>query len=487
MHYSSPLDTTILSLKKFSDYKLFFSTNFHVLTKNPELIYQQAMNQPAASEVSLDVKTLLASNSAKSGFLFEWLNKSKDSDAFNLFPVKIEDCTEAVCSVSISPSGEKIACGTENCEIRLYSLATKSLLKTLQGHSGRINQTCFLDEDTLCSASADGIASLWHANQGFRLKVLDKHNNHSVSSCCGEPNGKSVITVGWDCTAKIWTKSGEFQGELKGHPRPLNCVVFNPDGDLVATACWDSCIRIFNLYDRTRKAVLRGHAASVRSISYSHNGVYIASSSIDSEVRLWNSKNGSQIAILKSHAAPVNSVRFSPNSQFLVTGSADCRTKVWSGSVGKMVNVIREEDPLKAQPITCVCFNQKTGETIAVGYHSGEIRIYELLGSGALKASFLAHSSQVKRIKFSHHGHYVITGADDGTVKVIDVSSYDNLKKVADLAGNTKSINALDINRQNLVVVGSEDCLLSVYADVFESLSAESDLDENMDIFEETR
>ena len=148
--------------QKFLDYKLFLASNSHVLRHNPELIYQQAMNQPSSSHVSADLKKLLleASSDTHFGLLFEWLNKTRDSDAFALIPTKVQDMHEAVCSVSLSPSGQKVACGTESCEIRLYSVATTSLIKTLQGHSGRINQTCFVDEETLCSASSDGIASM---------------------------------------------------------------------------------------------------------------------------------------------------------------------------------------------------------------------------------------------------------------------------------------------------------------------------------------
>jgi telomerase protein component 1 len=487
--FKSP--ASLLTSQTFLDYKLFFSTNAHLLKNNPELIYQQAMNQPEASSVASDLINLLESSSNKTGggLLFEWINKAKDSDKFKLFPVKIQDTNEAaISSVSISPDGQKVACGTENCEIRLFAMASANLLKVLQGHSGRINSTCFVDNDTLCSASSDGIASIWNTTDGYRVKVLNKHNGHAVSSCSGEPNGKSLITVGWDCTAKLWSKSGELQGELKGHPRPINCVVFKPEGDLVATCCWDSCIRIYNVVDRTRKAILRGHSASVRFISYSANGVYIASSSIDSEVKLWNSMNGAQIATLKSHSMPVNTVRFSPNSQFLVTASTDLTTKVWAGNVGKMVNVIRNENDSESQDakITSVCFDQRNGEYIAVGYHSGELKMYDLLGSGSLIAKVKAHNAQIKRIKFSHFGNFLVTASEDGSVKVMEISTgLSKIKEVCTLKDSTKSINALAINKHNTLITGSEDCLILVYTRVFENIQSSKKSDENLNIFDD--
>ena len=464
---NSKLNISILNSKRFLDYKLFMLSNYHLFYESPTLIYQQAMNQPEYSHPSIDLKKLLEKDcDVNYGFLFEWINKAKDTDKFGLSPVQISDINEPISTVCLSPNGQKIACGTKNCEIKLYNSNTAALIRNFQGHSGRINQLCFAGEEILCSASSDGIASIWNVNEGFRIKVLNKHNNHVVSSCCAEPNGKSIITVGWDCTAKIWSINGDLQGELKGHPRPINSVVFSPDGFSVATACWDSCIRIYNLFDRSRKAILRGHKNSIRSISYSSNGVYIASASLDGEVKLWNSKNGSQLATL-SNSMPVNSLCFSPENQFLITGSSDRRTKVWSGTVGKMIKVITEEKP---QPITACCFNQNTGDTFAVGYHDGNIKIFELYG-GIAKGEIKAHNTFIKRLKFSTSKNYLITAADDGSSKVIDVSSMENMKVVAELIGNTKSINGIDINKNNTIITGSENCLLSIYPSVLDSFN----------------
>lgn len=454
--------------QKFFDYKEFIVQKYHLLARDPKCIYQEAMNEPASSQVAIDLDRLLKDGFKISGNLFEWLNKSSVSDDGQTRaikpPMRLSDFSESVCSVSISADGGKVACGTDNCEIKLFSISTARLLQTFQGHSGRINGLCFVSDDTLCSVSSDGLASLWSVDGGFRIKVLNKHNKHVVSDCAGEPNGKSFLTVGWDCSAKIWNSAdGELLGELRGHPRPINCIAFDPAGDRVATGCWDSCIRIFNTVSRTRIAVLRGHQSSVRTVSYSSNSVYIGSASIDGEVKLWNSRTGSQVANLKGHNMPVNSLAFSPSSQFLVTGSTDRRCKVWSGSVGKQIQVI--ENP-NSVGITSVCFFQKTGEFVAAGFHSGEVKIYET-ANGAVVFSERVHDAFVARLKFSGCGSYLISTANDGTGRIISFAK--NTKSVVvgelALAGNqAKSpVNALAINENNAIITGSESSILAVY------------------------
>lgn len=457
---ASNKSTRINFSQKFFDYKSFIMQKYHLLVANPKCLYQEAINQSENSQVVIDLIELLRLNKGMASDLFEWLNKENSQEELIKPPIKIDDFNDGVCSIALSTDGSNIACGTENCEIKLFSAKTASLIRTFQGHSGKINQLCFVGSNSLCSVSSDGLASLWNVKSGFRIKVLNKHNNHNVSGCSAEPNGKNLVTVGWDCIVNIWdSDDGNFLGSIRGHTRPINCVAFDPNGDRFLTGCWDSCIRIFNMVSRTRIAVLRGHKNSVRSVSYSSNGLYISSSSIDGEIKLWNSKTGINIGNLKGHSMPVNSLMFSPDSPFLITGSSDHRCKVWSGSIGKLVHVIKSDQSI---PITSVCFYKKNGQYIAAGYHSGEIKIYETL-NGSLTFEAKLHNVSVIRLKFTECGNYLISTANDGSIKVVLFTRNENCVLIGELIGNKKPVSGLDVNLNNIVVTGSEDSILNIY------------------------
>jgi telomerase protein component 1 len=486
---SSAKLTTLSSNIKLNDYKTFISTNYHILITNPTLIYQQAMNQPETSHPFIDLKYLLKHNQDISGgFLFEWLRKPNTNSDQSFLPVKITDFNyQSVCCVAISPNGQFVACGTDNCEIKLFSLSTANLIRTYQGHSGRINQLCFINRSNmLASASSDGLASLWDLNSGFRFKILNKHNDHVVSGCCAEPNGKSLITVGWDCSVKIWnTSDGSLVGDLKGHTRPINCVTFSTNDDnLIATGCWDSAIRIYNLVSRSRKAVLRGHKTSVRSISYSYDSTFIASSSLDGQIKLWNSKTGSQLASLSVNDKTVNSVCFSPSSQFLVTCSNDRTIKCWSGVVGKSIMVIKENDDDKKLITTSVCFDQRTGSRFAVGYNNGDLKIFDTV-VGNIKSSIKAHTSSIRKIKFSKYGNHLIATSENGSVKLFDTLLTNEISESIELIGNHSPVNALAINADNVIITGSDECVLNVYTNVISFLIENNQNEsEDMDILD---
>lgn len=161
--------------QNFQDYLDFITQSYHLLALNPKFIYQEAMNQPEESKVAVDLRTLLNNNTSLSVNLIELLNKTTNQETASIKPpMKITDFTEGVCSVAISLGNDKVACGTENCEIKMFDVNTAKLLRTYQGHSGKINQLCFVDKDSLCSASSDGLASLWSVEGGFRYVNFSK-------------------------------------------------------------------------------------------------------------------------------------------------------------------------------------------------------------------------------------------------------------------------------------------------------------------------
>lgn len=58
-----------------------------------------------------------------------------------------------------------------------------------------------------------------------------------ISSVCYSPDGKKIVTGGWDKMAIIWdAKKASLIGDpLQGHLGPVYCVGFSPDGKLVVT------------------------------------------------------------------------------------------------------------------------------------------------------------------------------------------------------------------------------------------------------------
>ena len=145
------------------------------------------------------------------------------------------------------------------------------------------------------------------------------------------PDGQFLACAGGRYTdvkvlnTSSWTKVKS----LTGHNEPIWVVSFHPNGKYLVSAGWDGTIRIWQTSDWKEVKVLTGHKGGVFSMAFSPDGKFLASGGNDSLVRIWLTEGWTEIKTLPGHQAKVTSVAFSPNSDFLASGSYDQTVKVW--------------------------------------------------------------------------------------------------------------------------------------------------------------
>ncbi|WP_373527192.1 hypothetical protein [Nostoc sp.] len=340
-------------------------------------------------------------------------NSSKDGFDFRLYKT-LQQHTDTVWSLSFSSDGKKLASGSEDNTINIWSI-TGILLKTFKGHSDAVASVAFSPNNKLlASGSFDKSVKLWSLDAPTP-SILQGHQKR-VLSVAWSPDGHMLASGSGDRTVKLWqryTSNGEVKTRLYktlvGHTDKVPSVSFDPKGEMLASGSYDKTVKLWRL-DGTLIMTLHGHSDSVMSVNFSPDGQFLASASKDKTVKLWNRK-GKLLKTLVGHEGWVNSVNFSPDSQVLASASDDQTVKLWQRD-GTLLKTFSPHDSW----VLGVSFSP-TDELLASASWDNTVKLWRRDGT-LLKTLLKGYSDSVNAVTFNPNGELLAVASWDSTVKL---------------------------------------------------------------------
>jgi WD40 repeat protein len=180
------------------------------------------------------------------------------------------------------------------------------------------------------------------------------------------------------------------QGAIEGYPLQTyaSALLFSPTGSLTRRLFqheepegirirpklsdgWSACLQ-----------TLEGHSSEVSSVAFSHDSTRLASASYDSTVKIWDASSGACLQTLEGHSRSVGSVAFSHDSTRLASASYDCTVKIWDASSGACLQTLKtEKTPYKLSFDSTRSYLYTESNTLALqgaeGSNEGDIAISE--------------------------------------------------------------------------------------------------------------
>jgi WD40 repeat protein len=392
------------------------------------------------------------------------------------------DSTAPVYAAAFSPDGKLLAAAGADRVVSLWEVSGTHAVRVarpLPGPAGTIYSVAFSpDSATLAAASTDGTVRLWHVADPARATrdgapLVTPGTGTYPNSVAFSPDGRTLAAGTSAGTVWLWRLPGAAalaagdapaalpRMPLTGPADSVSGVAFNPDGSELAASSKDFKVWLWRVTAARAVAdgALTGAVNWANTVAFSPDGRSLAAGTSGANVLVWSLATRRVTAKLP-HPQPVTSVTWDgPGriaaagadgtvslwalpSAVLATGSAPTQLAYGPGggtlAVGGDGSVqlwdTRRRALLASRPLPAKAYANATAfrpaaagrALLAVAVSDGTV---ELLDGSTLKpvtpalTVISAPGQAAESVAFSPDGRLLATGADDGSVRLFDVSS----------------------------------------------------------------
>ena len=289
-----------------------------------------------------------------------------------------------------------ISCGVDKL-IKIWDIATYSLLQTLDGHHGSVYKLMTIKQNNkkyLVSSSSDKTIKIWSLNTFKVVRTLSGHTNTPYAMIFIKKK-KMLVTGDWDGNLIFWNMSlGTIILSYRTHMSEIYSLHYDENVDSLIVGFRSSDKLWF--FDMKKK----GFCSDFELPGFTNENFVKFIFEI-SEIKIQNELNdflvcsGSnnvalvnkdyklkQFSLLKGHTNQVRSFAYCNKKKILITVSCDRRVCVWKMDFDKEKNklFIREDENLESQHsdnINCVAIDEEENYLATCSW-DGDILLYNL-------------------------------------------------------------------------------------------------------------
>jgi WD40 repeat protein len=243
-----------------------------------------------------------------------------------------------------------------------------------------------------------------------------------VESIRFSPDGKTLLSVGWDRTVRIWdVEDGPIEafGQEVARLRvdsEIYAAGLSPDGSTVAIAGIDG-LCFWDWKDASAEVRRLEGVGPSRALAFSPDGRTLALGGFDHLIRMIDVEACKETARLEGHRDVVRKVAFTPDSRSLISLSFDGSLKSWSISEGRESSLFRGMEDARSPVLTFALAPE--GDLLALSrYHapSQRIEIWDVPG-GVLRRYCGAGEAAAHALEFSRNGGMLASSGSDFRIR----------------------------------------------------------------------
>jgi len=407
-------------------------------------------NEPLyTAEFSPDGKVIAA---AGAGRVVRLWTVSGGGSSVQVTPVatSLTGPANTIYSIAFSHNGKLLAAGSADGTVRLWNVTDVAHPSpvgkpiTLPGAgagngNGYVESVAFSPDDrTLAAGTAGKTVWLWNIAHpakpvAFRSMPLTGPGEQ-VSGVAFSPNGRTLAATSQDDKVWLWSvrpggtatagkpgksaKAGKAAalgqakaaGTLTGATNWTNTLAFSPDGGSLAVGTSDASVLVYDLATGTISATLP-QPQPVTSVSWDGPN-RIAATDADGDIALWALP--SQVL---ATAVGTGAVAYNPNGTTIAAGGSN--VQLWNATTHASMATYA----LPTGVVVNALSFSHDGAMLAVALSDGTTALLDGRTLQPLGKPFpVTGTGTAESVAFSPDGSVIVTGADDGSLRLFDVA-----------------------------------------------------------------
>jgi cytochrome c len=282
-----------------------------------------------------------------------------------------------VRAIAVSPDGEKVLSGSFDSSAIRWSLATESAEQVLRFHSDAVNAVVYLKDGRTATAGADARIAIWTAGRQQPDQVFEGHRA-PIAALAVSPDGSMLASASWDTTVRLWALDGGMKRVLEGHSQNVNAVAFTPDGKSLVSVGYDLAVRIWPLPDGPPDVITL--PSPLNAVAVAPDGE-IAAGAADGKVRLLT-EGAKEIGEVQAGPAPITALAISPDGTLIAAAGMGGATAIIDRNARTVLRTLLAP----GLPIWSVAF-LSDGKDLLTGGGDGTIRRWNALTGEPLGSS----------------------------------------------------------------------------------------------------
>lgn len=227
--------------------------------------------------------------------------------------------------IAFSPDGASIATSGDDHRILLWDVASGRQLRQLAGGVS-LGALAFNATGRFLAVQNDSSVMLLDSITGRKDGTL--HHTNRVSALAFSPDGTRIATASFDGTLKIWdpvrrvalsqiSEETALQGVVQTAQKPpggldssmthwFHTLAFSADGRQLVTITLDGTAKIWNVEGGGEVTAFKAHDGEIHRVAYNAMGTRLATAGDDGTIAVWNARG--QLELRTQRAGPAQAV-----------------------------------------------------------------------------------------------------------------------------------------------------------------------------------